>query len=749
MSKKSKNTTRKQSPKSKIKKVRPGVTPKKKKTTVPAATEKEPVFIDPSSSKDPMLRRIFWIAAFAILIALALLSIGSGINGDDEFQVDYSNKLVQYYTTWGADTSALYVEKGNMHYYGGFFDLVTGLTNYALGFNEFDAAYHNVRHIYNAIFGWLAMLFIGLLVSRVGGWRAGILALLFMFFSPRFMGHSLMNPKDIPFAAGFAIALYYLVLLMRQLPQIKWQTLLGLSLGLALAFATRAGGLLLIGYLGLFLGLDFLLKYGFKGIFDQTRYLGAYVLSGLIIALAGYFLAILSWPAALVDPIGHPLKALSEFSALGIKIRLLLGGENIMSDNTAWYYPVIWMLYTIPLFALLGFFGSLAMGKILIKRYSVQVFGLLVFATLFPVLYIIYKDSILHDGWRHLMFVYPSMIALAALFWITVEDKLKPNKIGSYALIAIIVLSVAEPLLFIVRNPAYPYVYFNPMAGGISHAFGRYETDYWGTSVKQAIDWMEKEGVLSEQMQDTVTIGTSFYFNVSRMTSDKYNGKVKTKYVRFNQRYSEDWDYGIFPSRFIRGPHLRSRNWPNDKTVHVVRANGVPLTAVEKNETRNAYLGQQAIKNKNWNKAAEYLKEEAEQYPKNERAWIGLANAYLNLSDFPAATEAAKQALNVAPENENGLNFLGLATLQGGDQQAAIEAFQKLTEVNRSYFAPYYYLGLIYQQRQQYNVALDYAEKAIQLNPKFKEGYQLLGNIYNGMGDPQTAQQYYNAVNQL
>ncbi|MCB9298184.1 MAG: hypothetical protein H6559_34450 [Lewinellaceae bacterium] len=55
------------------------------------------------------------------------MSLFSGINGDDEFQNDYSEKLVDYYLSFGADTAALYIEKGNMHYYGGFFDLVTSL----------------------------------------------------------------------------------------------------------------------------------------------------------------------------------------------------------------------------------------------------------------------------------------------------------------------------------------------------------------------------------------------------------------------------------------------------------------------------------------------------------------------------------------------------------------------------------------------------------------------------------------------
>lgn len=46
------------------------------------------------------------------------LSLGSGINADDKFQVDYSQKLVNYYGTFGRDTAALHIPDGNMHLYG-------------------------------------------------------------------------------------------------------------------------------------------------------------------------------------------------------------------------------------------------------------------------------------------------------------------------------------------------------------------------------------------------------------------------------------------------------------------------------------------------------------------------------------------------------------------------------------------------------------------------------------------------------
>ena len=715
-----------------------------KKNRSSSVKEVGPV-MPPVSEQDNLYKKIFLYSLAVIFVITAALAINSGINGDDEFQNDYSEKLVNYYSTMGADTSALFIEKGNMHYYGGFFDLLTGAVNTVLGFDELDMAYHQVRHFFNAVFGVLAMFFIALLVRELAGWRAAILALWLIFLSPRFLGHSLMNPKDIPFAAGFAISLYYMIRLFRSMPKPNWKTALGLSLGIALALATRAGGLLLFGYLGLFAGLDFLFKYGIKGLSNKLSVLGKYVLYGLGAAIVGYILAILTWPAALVDPIGHPLAALTEFSKLGVKIRLLFMGENVMSDDTAWYYAPLWIAKTIPLYTLIGFIGGLVFIFRWMKNYGRAEILLLYFAAIFPVAYVIYKDSILHDGWRHLIFVYPAMLVLATLFWISLEKQFLNNRNVLYGITAVIVLLAIEPAVFILRNYSFPYVYFNPIGGGIKGALGDYETDYWGVSVKEAIDWMDDQGIISPDMQDTLTFGTTYYYNLSRQTRERYKGKVVVTYVRFNSRYNEDWDYGIFPSRYIRSEHLKN-GWPNSKSIHEVNANGVPLLSIEQNKTRNAYLGQTAIKNRQWQQAQQYFQQELKDHPDNELAWIGVANAAMNLGQFTTAENAANEALRVAPAIEAGLLYKGMAHLNQGKLNEAILAFDEATRVNDEYYAAYYYMAIAYEQKQSLQEAFGAAKKAIEANPRFKASYELAARILEKAGDTENAARYRNAA---
>jgi hypothetical protein len=41
-----------------------------------------------------------------------------------------------------------------------------------------------------------------------------------------------------------------------------------------------------------------------------------------------------------------------------------------------------------------------------------------------------------------------------------------------------------------VRLHPYEYIFFNRSFGGLRAALGRYETDYWGVSHKEGVDWL-------------------------------------------------------------------------------------------------------------------------------------------------------------------------------------------------------------------------------------------------------------------
>src|SRR5690606_3873283 len=115
------------------------------------------------------------------------------------------------------------------------------------------------RHLINAIVGFFAILFAALLVRLFSGWLPAIIALIAIVCSPSFFGHCFNNPKDIPFATGYIMALYYLLKMMKEMPNAKHQTKVMLAISIGFALSIRAGGLLLFGFLLMGLGLQWLL----------------------------------------------------------------------------------------------------------------------------------------------------------------------------------------------------------------------------------------------------------------------------------------------------------------------------------------------------------------------------------------------------------------------------------------------------------------------------------------------------------
>lgn len=698
--------------------------------------------------RDSLLRKVFWGLAGLGLLTLVALSFGSGINADDKFQCDYSQKLVSYYSSFGKDTSALNVPDGNMHLYGGFFEIVTGFANKALGFQDTDLAYHNVRHLFSAILGWIAILCAALLAQRIAGWRAGIIALVILLLSPRFVGDSLMNPKDIPFAAGYMMAIYNMVAVLDRMPRPGRWHLAGLAAGLAIALAVRAGGLLSFAYLGLFAGLHFLLKNGGLRAFGNGPALKQYALVTLGTAAAGYVLAILFWPYALQSPLKNPFVALSKFSELEVHIRVLYEGANVMSDKVPWHYPVKWILYTIPLATLIGLAGSVALMAKLLKNYNSLWVLLVLFAGVFPVFYIIYKHSVIHDGWRHLTFAYPPLVVAAALFWNEAARLLSAKKGMQYAVYGLLGLSLLDSAAYIVANPKYPYTYFNPLTGGIKGAYGKFETDYWGVSVRQGLEWMEQQGILKEGMTEPVVIATNMFYSAKQLTA-KYGDMVKVKYLKWERRCDDAWDYGLYPTRFIDGSTLQQGKWPPENAVHIVEASGVPLLAVLKDNGRNCSLGIASAKLGDWNSAISYLKKEVENVPDNELAWAVLAQSYYNANQFEEAKQAAESALSVSPGDAQANNIIGMYWLQKGDVAQARTQFERALKLEPSNAAAYYYLALIARSQGDTQTALNDLMKAIQTAPNFKAAYELSAQIYESMGNPSAAQQFREAMSQI
>ncbi|MCB0685028.1 MAG: hypothetical protein KDC53_00845, partial [Saprospiraceae bacterium] len=676
-------------------------------------------------------KRLLYIS-LGITLLMALLSTRVGLNGDDDVQARYSSSIPSFYSSMGRDTSC-FSSGPEIKYYGALFEIATGFTNKVLGNDMDEPAYYQVRHVWNAIFGGVAMFFLALFIGQVAGFEAALISLGLIFFSMRFLGHSLFNPKDIPFAAGYMVSIYFIYMILRSMPKLERSSLIGMSAGIAMSVGVRIGGVLVIGYLGLFLALYFIWCHGITTIF--TKLAKPYYRAFFIPALFGTAVALLVWPFGLMNPLQNIPAALDAFANFQYAIKVLFNDQQVWSSEIPIQYLLTWILITVPVFTLVGIVLFLVFAKSLFTRYNFIPLILSIFAFSFPIIYVLSSHSILYDGWRHFMFTYPPLLVLVTLTWNHFLQITRAKRNLHLAVWSVLALTAVDSAIFLVRNSEFPYTYFNPLVGGIKGAYGSYELDYWGTSVKQCVEALEKQGVLHPGLKDTVTIGTNFSHAVQVYTH-KYGDLVKVNYVRWRQRNDRPWEYGIFVNRFVDGSYLKKGYWPTSKTIESVEVNGRPIAIIEKDGMDSpAYKSAQAIVRQDWSEAVIYSEQEVQEHPDDEMSWINLGMAYLNLEEMEKAKVPLEKALEIVPDNQNALNFMGYFYFAIKNLERAAEIFQKAVQLHQTDVTAYYYLARIAYERQNYTQALEYAHSGIDYDTRNPLCYQIAAESYYALGD--------------
>ncbi len=636
-------------------------------------------------------RLLFVVLSLALLIGMPMMSFDYGITGDEELQKTYGELILKHFETDGEyvnkdDENALNYK--NLYYYGGLFDYVAAWMNeHVGGLDPYD-----MRHLLNSLVGFLMIFFTGLLARELtGSWRMAFFAILFMALSPRIFGHSMNNPKDIPFAAAYAFTLLYLIRFIKQLPRPGSKTVVMLTIGIAAAINVRVGGILLIAYFGLFVGIAYLLQPELRKLLSSPGKVGRIVLIGVLVAVLGYFGGMLCWPYAQQAPLTNPFKALSEMSNFSTSIRMLFEGEHLWSDELPWYYIPKWVAISAPLFALLGLLFFVGFFIIRFKKEDLLPLAFVAFTAIFPVAYAIYKESSLYDGMRHFLFIFPVLIVLAVWGW----DQLIRLPKMRWPASGVLVLLMVLPAFWMIKNYPYHYIYFNELSGGVNRAYAYYETDYWMNSIKEMSDWMI-ENVPAIKGGDTIMVQSNCYVPAAHYLTKRYKN-ARVRYARYNDRHRNEGDYFMFISRFVNKDLMKNEAWPPGEVIYEAKVGDITIGAITKRAPElYDYRAAEAEKKRDFAAAASFYEQASQQHPNNETAWFGLANAHLQQRNFPQAKTAIDEFIKLSDTHVNGQFALALYHYNLNQVEEAKKVLQRLTRLNYKYNASYYYLALIY-----------------------------------------------------
>lgn len=421
-----------------------------------------------------------------------------------------------------------------------------------------------LRHALTFLLFWISTIFFFKIVKfKYNSWIIGLLGTTLLILSPRIFADSFYNPKDIPLLSFFIISIYTLLNFLRD----SSRTNAALhALTCSLAISTRVVGVFLPAVTGLFIILEIAKNSLFGKSFNRTLtnfFVYAILLTGM---------TILFWPILWYGPIeglSYAFDSMKRFRWYG---STLYWGDFTNSSNLPWHYIPSWILVTTPIVYTIFFLvGSAVTIKQCAKtnyssvlKFNNQSDLIFLICTTAPVMAIIFFQSVLYNGWRHLYFIYPTLIlislkGLVSTFeYIHMKSKFYNSlKIVKLGLIIIWIANLGQIVYFMIRYHPYQYVYFNSIAGDV---FNNFEQDYYGLSYKQALSYLleyEKSDVIkvysndfigkinimnfdydaSQQIQFTSTLAEADYFltvYVFRGQNEDFDDFVKNKYP-YNQ----------------------------------------------------------------------------------------------------------------------------------------------------------------------------------------------------------------------
>ena len=157
------------------------------------------------------------------------------------------------------------------------------------------------------------------------------------------------------------------------------------------------------------------------------------------------------------------------------------------NDMPRRYLPQILLLtLTEPTWVLFSAGVIIAFVKIIRSKIEWKLPVLMLGLFFFMLSYLLYNQPSVYDGFRHFFFITPPIFLFIGFVFQWFQERLKV-----YGWVTITVLLLLPGLIGIVQLHPYEYAFYNQFAGGLKGAFRTYETEYWLTCYREAIQWSE------------------------------------------------------------------------------------------------------------------------------------------------------------------------------------------------------------------------------------------------------------------
>jgi len=296
-----------------------------------------------------------------------------------------------------------------------------------------------------------------------------------------------------------------------------------------------------------------------------------------------------TWPYLWANPVGHLIESLRVMSQYPWPGEVFFNGAQYAStDIPRSYLPVllsiqltepVWVLFIVGL--AVAIINLVSIRNLLQaasppprtaaradftndfsvkKRKYVELLTLTIIWFILPLAGFIISRTPLYDNFRQIFFILPPVFLMAGLVFEKVKQRVWQ--------IALIVLVILPGLIGILRLHPYEYIYYNTFIGGEKGAFRRFELDYWGTSYREAADWLN----------ENAPPDANVWVDGPAHLLDLYLREDLNLYSSYEAERAEHYDYVVSTTRY----DLDLTSYPDAEVVYRIERGGGLLAVIKK-----------------------------------------------------------------------------------------------------------------------------------------------------------------------
>jgi hypothetical protein len=466
---------------------------------------------------NPFLKRladkpILILLAINILVGLFVFR-DYGFSWDEPLFYDYADALGYAYSprewfTGSFDVNNSFGASGDDHKTRGpAYLLLAREPVYLLETLGLDHA--SAWHLINFLFFQLGVYFLYRLALRWMKPSAALGASALFSWQPLLWGQAFINPKDPPFLLFFLASVCLGFEMVDRLSEealtrrqkLSSTILPAIALGTATSIRVLGplAGLLVLVYAIWKFGrnfVSFILPFAFYGVIAILTMLG-------------------TWPFLWENPIPRFVEVLGFMSDNPTNLSVLFDGEVYRAGELPRRYlpfmlattltEPVWLLFLLGLLA--GYWkflrrtrnrnaqvdeGNAAEGWISLRssldlaaaRNHLVSLTLVLLWFVLLVAYVLIRRPAMYDGLRHFLFILPPIFIFTGFTFEFFLERIAPSWL--YAGLSFLLL--LPGIAGIIQLHPYQYTYYNSFIGGTNEAFRQYETDYWLTCYKEAVE---------------------------------------------------------------------------------------------------------------------------------------------------------------------------------------------------------------------------------------------------------------------